>query len=77
MNERKYNAPFLCTGNSARSQMAEALITVLSKGRIRGFSAGSNPSGSVQPRAARLIGELGYPADRLRSKSWDEFADDT
>ncbi len=74
MDDRTFNALFLCTGNSARSQMAEALISVMSKGRIRGFSAGSNPSGRVQPLAARLIGELGYPTDSLRSKSWDEFS---
>jgi arsenate reductase len=74
MSERTYTALFLCTGNSARSQMAEALLNVLGKGRIRAFSAGSRPAGSVQPLAARLIGELGYPADALRSKSWDEFS---
>ena len=74
MSDRTYNALFLCTGNSARSQMAEALITKLSKGRIRGFSAGSQPSGSVQPVAAKLIRDLGYTAE-LRSKSWDEFAE--
>jgi arsenate reductase len=74
MSERVYNALFLCTGNSARSQMAEALLNVLGKGRIRAFSAGSAPSGHVQPLAAKLIGELGYPVDQLRSKSWEEFA---
>ena len=74
MSEHQYNALFLCTGNSARSQMGEALITVMSKGRIRGYSAGSQPSGTVQPLAAKLIGDAGYPVDTLRSKSWDEFA---
>lgn len=69
-----YNALFLCTGNSARSQMAEALLNHMSKGRFRAFSAGSHPAATVQPLAARLIGELGQDASRLRPKSWDEFA---
>ena len=74
MTDRTLNALFLCTGNSARSQMAEALMTVLSKGRIRGYSAGSRPTGTVQPLAVKLIDDLGYPAEQLRSKSWDEFS---
>ena len=72
-NEHRYNALFLCTGNSARSQMAEALINKMSKGTFHGFSAGSQPAGRVQPLAAKLIAELGYPTEGLRSKSWDEF----
>jgi arsenate reductase len=68
------NVLFLCTGNSARSVIAEATLGVLGKGRFEAFSAGSHPSGRVQPIAAEIALGLGYPAERLRSKSWDEFA---
>jgi arsenate reductase len=70
-----YNVLFLCTGNSARSIMAEALATTMGRGKLQGFSAGSHPSGAVQPLAAKLAIGAGYPADKLRSKNWDEYAE--
>jgi protein-tyrosine-phosphatase len=74
MTEKIYNVLFLCTGNSARSILAEALIDHWGKGRFRGFSAGSFPKGTVHPDALDLLRQLQLPTDRMRSKSWDEFA---
>jgi arsenate reductase (thioredoxin) len=68
------NVLFVCTGNSARSILGEALATTLSQGRLRGYSAGSHPGGKANPFAAELCTEMNYPAQNLRSKSWDEFA---
>jgi arsenate reductase len=73
MSTRTHNVLFLCTGNSARSVMAEAMLNVLGEGRFHAFSAGSFPSGAVQPIAAELAQAFGYH-EPLRSKSWDEFA---
>ena len=74
MGDRPYNVLFLCTGNSARSILAESLLNHHGRGKFRAYSAGSFPKGHVNPLALELLRRLDLPADRLRSKSWDEFA---
>ncbi len=70
-----YNILFLCTGNSARSILAEALANHMSAGRLNAFSAGSQPAGQVQPLAIEILKRSGISTEGLRSKSWDEFSD--
>ena len=74
MPDRIYNVLFLCTGNSARSILAESILRKDGSGRFRTFSAGSQPKAEVNPVALRVLASLDYPTDGLRSKSWQEFA---
>jgi len=74
MSDKVYSVLILCTGNSSRSIMAEALFNVLGKGRFRAYSAGSHPAGTVNPFAAERCAAFGYDTSTLRSKRWDEFA---
>jgi arsenate reductase (thioredoxin) len=74
MSDRTFNVLFLCTGNSARSILAESIVNQLGAGRFKGFSAGSQPKGQVHPFALDLLASLGFPSTGLHSKSWEVFA---
>lgn len=74
MTEKTFNVLFICTGNSARSVIAEGLMNSLSAGRFKAYSAGSHPTGVVNPLALQTLGSLRIPMDGFRSKNWDEFA---
>ena len=74
MADHPHNVLFLCTGNSARSILAEALLNARGAGKFRAFSAGSHPKGAVHPIALELLARMSLPTDGLRSKGWDEFA---
>ncbi|MFS8121105.1 arsenate reductase ArsC [Rhizobium sp. BR 250] len=74
MTEKIYNVLFLCTGNSARSILAESILAKEGEGRFNAYSAGSQPKGKVNPHALKELAALGYPSSGFASKSWDEFA---
>jgi arsenate reductase (thioredoxin) len=75
MSERPFNVLFLCTGNSARSIIAEAILNKIGAGKFRAFSAGSQPKGRIHPETLQLLHGLGYDTTAFRSKSWGEFAE--
>ncbi len=74
MSDRTYNVLFLCTGNTARSILAESILRKEGRGRFNAFSAGSQPKGTVNPFAIEVLADMDYPVEGLRSKSWQEFA---
>lgn len=74
MSDKVYNVLFLCTGNSARSILGEAVMNKLGDGRFRAYSAGSQPKGEVHPMALSVLNGMGYDTSGMRSKSWDEFS---
>jgi arsenate reductase (thioredoxin) len=74
VSDRIYNVLFLCTGNSARSVLAESILRKDGRGHFQAFSAGSQPKGEINPFAIKVLESLDYPTDGLRSKSWQEFA---
>ena len=74
MSEKTYNVLFVCTGNSARSILAEVLLNQMGKGKFKAYSAGSHPNGTVNPFALSTLRNLRLPTDGLRSKNWSEFA---
>jgi arsenate reductase len=74
MSHRQFNVPFLCTGNSARSVLAESILRKDGAGRFNAFSAGSHPKPTVNPFALKVLDTYGYPTHGFRSKNWDEFA---